>query len=135
MLTYTLEKREKESLYEQLYRFIRGDILSGRLQAGEKLPQEPKMLMLGTYGSGETFFTLKGELEGIFRALRMKKAEYTAEKNNPSYHPGRCARITVDGEEIGVMGQVHPLVAKNYGIDAEVYCAELNFTKMLSSAQ
>ena len=101
-------------------------------QAGEKLPQEPKMLMLGTYGSGETFFTLKGELEGIFRALRMKKTEYTAEKNNPSYHPGRCARITVDGEEIGVMGQVHPLVAKDYGIDAEVYCAELNFTKMLS---
>ena len=101
-------------------------------QPGEKLPQEPKMLMLGTYGSGETFFTLKGELEGIFRALRMKKTEYTAEKNNPSYHPGRCARITVDGEEIGVMGQVHPLVAKNYGIDAEVYCAELNFTKMLS---
>ena len=101
-------------------------------QAGEKLPQEPKMLMLGTYGSGETFFTLKGELEGIFRALRMKKTEYTAEKNNPSYHPGRCARIAVDGEEIGVMGQVHPLVAKNYGIDAEVYCAELNFTKMLS---
>ena len=101
-------------------------------QAGEKLPQEPKMLMLGTYGSGETFFTLKGELEGIFRALRMKKTEYTAEKNNPSYHPGRCARITVDGEEIGVMGQVHPLVAKNYGIDAEVYCAELNFTRMLS---
>ena len=101
-------------------------------QPGEKLPQEPKMLMLGTYGSGETFFTLKGELEGIFRALRMKKTEYTAEKNNPSYHPGRCARIAVDGEEIGVMGQVHPLVAKNYGIDAEVYCAELNFTKMLS---
>ena len=29
------------------------------------------------------------------------------------------------------MGQVHPLVAKNYGIDSEVYCAELNFTKML----
>ena len=101
-------------------------------QAGVKLPQEPKMLMLGTYGSGETFFTLKGELEGIFRALRMKQTEYTAEKNNPSYHPGRCARITVDGEEIGVMGQVHPLVAKNYGIEAEVYCAELNFTKMLS---
>ena len=35
MLTYTLEKKEKESLYEQLYRFIREDILSGRLQTGE----------------------------------------------------------------------------------------------------
>ncbi len=61
----------------------------------------------------------------------MKKARYTAEKNNPSYHPGRCASISIDGVEIGVMGQVHPLVARNYGIDSEVYCAELSFTKML----
>ena len=30
------------------------------------------------------------------------------------------------------MGQIHPLVAKNYGLDCEVYCAELSFTKMLS---
>ena len=29
------------------------------------------------------------------------------------------------------MGQVHPLVARNYGMDTEVFCAELNFTKML----
>ena len=29
------------------------------------------------------------------------------------------------------MGQVHPLVAKNYGIDVDVYCAEINFTKLL----
>ena len=101
-------------------------------QEGEKLPREPKMLMLGTYGAGETFFTLKGELEGIFQGLRMKKVEYTAEKNNPSYHPGRCARLSVEGVDIGVMGQVHPLVAKNYGIDSEVFCAELNFTEMLN---
>ena len=40
MLTYTLEKKEKESLYEQLYRFIREDILSGRLQTGERLPSK-----------------------------------------------------------------------------------------------
>ncbi len=101
-------------------------------QEGQPLPQEPKMLMFGTYGAGETFFTLKGELEAIFAGLRMKKAEYTAEKNNPSYHPGRCARISVEGVDIGVMGQVHPLVAKNYGMDAEVFCAELNFSTMLT---
>ena len=29
------------------------------------------------------------------------------------------------------MGQVHPLVAQNYGIDADVYCAEINFTKLM----
>lgn len=98
---------------------------------GQMLPQEPKKLVLGTYGSGETFFTLKGELEAIFAGLRIRKAEYAAEKQNPSYHPGRCASITVDGVCVGVMGQVHPLVVKNYGMDCEVYCAELNLSALL----
>ncbi len=99
---------------------------------GETLPHEPKMLVLGTFGANETFFTLKGEIEAIFAGLRLKKASYAAVKNNPSYHPGRCASISIDGVEVGVMGQVHPLVAKNYGIDVDVYCAEINFTKLLS---
>ena len=98
---------------------------------GQILPQEPKMLVLGTYGSGETFFTLKGEIEAIFKGLRIRKAEYTAEKQNPSYHPGRCASITVDGVCVGVMGQVHPLVVKNFGMDCEVYCAELNLSALM----
>ncbi len=98
---------------------------------GQPLPEEPKMLMLGTYGTNETFFTLKGELEAIFAGLRLKKARYQAEKDNPSYHPGRCARITIDGVDVGVMGQVHPLAAANYGIDTPVYCAEVSFTRLL----
>ena len=99
---------------------------------GEKLPQEPKILVLGTYGAGETFFTLKGELEAVFAGLRLKKASYTAVKDNPSYHPGRCASVSIEGEEVGVIGQVHPAVAKNYGMDVEVYCAEISFTKLLN---
>ena len=99
---------------------------------GQPLPEEPKMLVLGTYGANETFFTLKGELEAVFAGLRLKKAAFRAEKNNPSYHPGRCAVVSIDGVDVGVMGQVHPLVAKNYGIDVDVYCAEINFTKLLS---
>ncbi len=98
---------------------------------GQALPEEPKMLLLGTYGTNETFFTLKGELEAVFAGLRLKKASYTAVKDNPSYHPGRCAKVTIDGMDVGVLGQVHPLVAKNYGIDVDVYCAEINFTKLL----
>ena len=98
---------------------------------GQALPEEPKMLVLGTYGANETFFTLKGELEAIFAGLRLEKASYSAVKDNPSYHPGRCAKVTIGGMEVGVMGQVHPLVAQNYGIDADVYCAEINFTKLM----
>ncbi|MBQ7768458.1 MAG: phenylalanine--tRNA ligase subunit beta [Oscillospiraceae bacterium] len=99
---------------------------------GEVLPQEPKILVLGTYGAGETFFTLKGEMEAIFTGLRMPKASYVAVKDNPSYHPGRCAKVSIDGVELGYMGQIHPLVAKNYGMDSEVYCAEINFTALMS---
>jgi len=99
---------------------------------GEVLPHEPKILVLGTYGAGETFFTLKGELEAIFTGLRMPKASYVAVKDNPSYHPGRCAKVSIDGVELGYMGQIHPLVAKNYGMDSEVYCAEINFAALMS---
>ncbi len=97
---------------------------------GEVLPEEPKMLLLGTYGANETFFTLKGELEAILSGLRVRKASYTAVSDNPSYHPGRCAKVTVDGVDVGYMGQVHPLVCQNYDIDADIYCAELNFSAL-----
>ena len=98
---------------------------------GEKLPDEPKRMIFGTYGEHENFFTLKGEIDAILDQLNVHPATYIADTKNPSYHPGRCASISIDGVEIGVMGQVHPLVARNYGIDSEVYCAELSFTKML----
>jgi len=98
---------------------------------GNVLPEEPKILTLGTYGAGETFFTLKGELEAILTGLRMPKASYCADKTNPSYHPGRCAKVTVNGVDVGTIGQIHPLVAKNYGIDSEIYCAQINFTALM----
>ena len=99
---------------------------------GQKLPEEPKMLLLGTYGEGTSFFTLKGELEAVLKGLRIKKASYTAVKDNPSFHPGRCAKVTIDGIDVGFLGQVHPLVCKNYGMDAEVYCAEIDFSKLFT---
>ena len=95
---------------------------------GQTLPNEPKVLMLGSYGEGETFFTLKGEVEAILRAINAHAPAYEAVSDNPSYHPGRCAHLIVDGKVMGTLGQIHPLVAKNYGIDGEIYCAELDFT-------
>ena len=101
---------------------------------GEVLPKEPKILIFGTYGAGETFFSLKGEVEALLYNLGVDKAVYTADSSNPSYHPGRCAAVSINGQMIGHIGQIHPIVAKNYGIDAEVYCAELNM-EMLYKAR
>jgi len=93
---------------------------------GQALPAEPKILILGSYGADQNFFTIKGDLEAIFSVLNTQKASYTAVSDNPSYHPGRCACVTMNDTILGYIGQVHPLVAKNYGIDTEVYCAEIN---------
>ncbi len=94
---------------------------------GEVLPREPKHLVLGFYGEGD-FYTLKGDIETIFEGLNAPAARFTAKKDHPSYHPGRCAVITMNGVEIGVCGQVHPLVAKNYDMDAPIYAAEIDFS-------
>ena len=99
---------------------------------GEDLPQEDVILTMGSYGEGEDFFSLKGEVEAILDGLNVSPYSYTADTENPSYHPGRCARVFIDGIPVGTFGQVHPLVAANYGISGEIYCAELNFTRLLT---
>ena len=95
---------------------------------GEVLPEEPKVLVLGSYGEGLDFFSLKGEVEAILASINAGEPSYQAVSENPSYHPGRCANLIIDGKVMGVFGQIHPLVAQAYGIDSEVYCAELDFT-------
>ena len=98
---------------------------------GQLQPDEPKVLVLGSYGENVDFFSIKGELEAIFSALRIRKASYVAARNNPSYHPGRCAAVSVDGVQVGYIGQLHPLVAENYDMDTPVYCAEINMELLI----
>ena len=100
-------------------------------KVGQLQPEEPKILVLGGYGENVDFFSIKGELEAVFSALRIKKASYVADRNNPSYHPGRCAAVSVDGVHVGYIGQLHPLVAENYDMDAPVYCAEINMEALI----
>ena len=99
---------------------------------GQTLPGEPKHLVLGTYGEHEDFFKMKGEIEAFLRGMNVPEARYTAEKHDPTFHPGRCARVSVGGVDLGCFGQIHPLVARSYGIDGEIFAAELNFTALLS---
>ena len=99
---------------------------------GQILPDEPKHLVLGTYGEHEDFFKMKGEIEAFLRGMNVPEARYTAEKHDPTFHPGRCARVSVGGVDLGCFGQIHPLVARSYGIDGEIFAAELNFTVLLS---
>ena len=93
---------------------------------------ESKYLTLGAYG-GMDFFTLKGVVEAILKELRCDNISFVAVTENPSYHPGRCAAVWAGGQVLGVLGQVHPLAAKNYGVDTEIYAAELSLAALMDA--
>ena len=97
------------------------------LKREDGLADEPKIVSMGAYGAGVSFFTVKGWVEELLHALNTPKAKFVAEHGNASYHPGRCAKVYVGDEYIGVFGQIHPEVTRNYGVDAELYCAEPSF--------
>ena len=94
------------------------------------LADEPKYLSLGAYGDGVDFFSFKGSIETLLHELRITDVKYVACTDNDSYHPGRCAKAYAGETYLGVFGQIHPLVAANYGMDTEVYTAELSFDAM-----
>lgn len=103
------------------------------IPCGETLPDEKQVVAMGMYG-GCDFFDLKGHVQGLLEDLGIKKITFETESENLSYHPGRCARVLINGETLGVMGQVHPSVAEEFKIDAEIYCAELDFNTLLKHA-
>jgi phenylalanyl-tRNA synthetase beta chain len=93
----------------------------------DDLPCETNVLTLGMYGNVD-FYTMKGVIEGALALGRIKGVEYVAVSDNATFHPGRCAKlVAADGEMLGIFGQLHPLTAQNYGFNAPVYAAELDF--------
>ncbi|MCQ2420101.1 MAG: phenylalanine--tRNA ligase subunit beta [Clostridia bacterium] len=97
------------------------------------LADEPKFLSLGAYGDGIDFFSFKGTIEAMLRELRISDVTFAACKDNDSYHPGRCAKVFAGDRKLGIFGQIHPIVAANYGVDAEIYTAEISFDALYAS--
>lgn len=113
-----------------------GKVFSKNYIQPEGLPDESFDLSLGIYGKDESFFTLKGMIECMFDMMGIKDVSYIAESEYGVYHPGRCARVvkvTDKGEEVelGIMGEVHPDVASNYGIGDKVYCGEFFLDRLI----
>ncbi|MBQ5893184.1 MAG: phenylalanine--tRNA ligase subunit beta, partial [Clostridia bacterium] len=83
-------------------------------ESANELPEERRVLTLGAYGAND-FYAMKGICENMLALAGIGKAVFTACTENDSYHPGRCAKILLeDGTELGIFGQAHPLMAKNY---------------------
>ncbi len=97
------------------------------------LADEPKMISLGAYGNGVDFYAVKGTVETVLSNMRVNGAVYEACTDDPSWHPGRCARVYAGGRLLGTLGQIHPKVADNYGVDCELYAAVLSLDAVLAA--
>ncbi len=94
--------------------------------SADTLPNENKVVCAAMYGACD-FYSMKGVCENILKLADIKRYTVKSVSSNPSYHPGRCAEIAVDDKIIGIFGQIHPLVAQNYGVDTAIYACELDF--------
>ncbi len=93
---------------------------------GQELPDENPVITIGQYGGSCDFFSLKGIVENLLMVLGVSGVSIEAESNLPYYHPGRCAKILLQDRTLGTLGEIHPQVAENYGIDTRVYVARLD---------
>ncbi len=99
------------------------------------LALERKVLTMGAYGGDMDFFALKGAVEAVLKELRTSDIRFEHPGDSPaySYHPGRCAVVWSGPHRLGILGQIHPLAAQNFDVDAELYCAELDFDALLAA--
>ena len=101
----------------------------GQIEEGE-VPVQENILTIGMYGDAVDFYTLKGLIENILEATNVNRYDIEKERENESYHPGRCANFKVGIDTIATFGEVHPEVLANYDINKRVYLAEVNITKI-----
>lgn len=96
-----------------------------------ELPSENLKLCMGFYDIGD-FYYLKESIEKSLWYLGIEKLE-TLRVKKSFLHPGRSAEVFLNGESLGVMGEVHPEVLKNYGLKKRAYVAELDFDKIVDN--
>ena len=98
----------------------------------EELPLELPKAAIGMYGGGCDFYALKGVVEELLEACGVADYDVEAVTDDPSFHPGRTARITKDGCEVALLGEIHPQVQENYEIGTKTYVAEVDINALLN---
>ena len=58
------------------------------------------------------FFDVKGDVENLIAPL---KATFEAAEH-PALHPGRCARVIINGKTVGFVGELHPKICRTYDL-------------------
>ncbi|HEX6905451.1 MAG TPA: phenylalanine--tRNA ligase subunit beta [Terriglobales bacterium] len=102
--------------------------------------EEHKRLCLGATGNAEaaevhragrsySFFDMKGDVETLLTAFQHQSLYYDAHAAD-YYHPGRCARVVMDGATVARFGQLHPEIAAARKLRQDVYLAEIHLDRL-----
>ncbi|WP_027358040.1 phenylalanine--tRNA ligase subunit beta [Desulforegula conservatrix] len=105
----------------------------------EKLPKETETLSIAWTGVREPntwhsksdsvdFYDIKGAAEAIFDNLRIRNVVFEKPDLDlyPYARPGYCTKISIDGKEAGILGEINPAVLKAYDIKQSALFMELN---------
>ena len=99
----------------------------------DELPDEVPHLTMGMYGANCDFYTIKGVVEMLMDRLGIAEWDVEPKQDDPTFHPGRCASILVDGNVVGIMGEIHPNVCQNYEIGTKAYVAKVNMDQLYAA--
>lgn len=127
LATNSNKKNQNVKLFDvsKNYRNINNEVENG------EVPEQESILTIGMYGDGIDFYTVKGLMENVLQVSNINRYDIEKETKNESYHPGRCANIKVGIDTIATIGEVHPEVISNYGIDKRAYLIEANISKIV----
>jgi phenylalanyl-tRNA synthetase beta chain len=102
--------------------------------SGDKVDERPSVAFVAT-GTAEpfsvekkartySFFDIKGDLEDLVGQFEARNVYFDAH-STPWLHPGRSARVVVDGTTVARFGQLHPELAASRKLKQEVYVGEI----------
>lgn len=99
----------------------------------DKLPEERNILTVGIYGNVD-YLDIKGIVEEVLTSMGIERGTFKRQSENSSYHPGKTAEVYINKDVMGVLGEIHPDVCENYGIEVSCYLAEINLDALYNKA-
>lgn len=97
------------------------------IKDGADLPEEKQYLTMGLYGD-YSFYDLKDFFIKAMGKTGFYGFRFETEENIKTFHPGRCANIYLDGEKIGIMGQISYEVMEEFKIKNPALALEIDLS-------
>ncbi|MCK9382179.1 MAG: phenylalanine--tRNA ligase subunit beta [Sulfuritalea sp.] len=94
------------------------------LAAGPALPEQ-----WGVPAAAVDFYDIKADVEALFAPRRLEFIK----AGHPALHPGRCATVCLDGQPVGVIGELHPRWAQKYELGRAPVIFELELAALLAT--